>query len=267
MTNEQQCGSRKREALLKAGMKAVISAGLILCVDLGFAACSGETDTLELVEVSDDAETADPESGSDTEASPAEDAASEEDAVISNAAQEEDAAEEEDAAADGTDAQENVIVVYVCGAVVSPGVYELPEGTRVYEAVEAAGGFAENAEETYVNQALILSDQDRLYIPTKDEASEEGTESTAYGVTNGTGTAASGDASSKDVESGSALINLNTATQEELESLPGIGEARALAIIAYREEHGAFSSIEDIQNVSGIGEAIYANLKAYITVD
>ena len=255
MTNEQQCGSRKREALLKAGMKAVISAGLILCVDLGFAACSGETDTLELVEVSDDAETADPESGSDTEASPAEDA------VISNAAQ------EEDAAADGTDAQENVIVVYVCGAVVSPGVYELPEGTRVYEAVEAAGGFAENAEETYVNQALILSDQDRLYIPTKDEASEEGTESAAYGVTNGAGTAASGDASSKDVESGSALINLNTATQEELESLPGIGEARALAIIAYREEHGAFSSIEDIQNVSGIGEAIYANLKAYITVD
>ena len=260
MTNEQQCGGKRKDAL-KTGRKLVITAGVILCVDLCFVACSGEADTLELVEVSESPETADSESESDEETSPAGDAASEEDVLIS------DASKEEDDAADGTDAQENVIFVYVCGAVVSPGVYELPEGTRVYEAVEAAGGFAEDAEETYVNQALILSDQDRLYIPTKDEVSEEEAESAAYGVTNGAGTAASGETSSQDGEDGSALINLNTATQEELESLPGIGEARALAIIAYREEYGAFSSIEDIQNVSGIGEAIYANLKAYITVD
>ena len=266
MTNEQQGGGKRKDAL-KTGRKLVITAGVILCVDLCFVACSGEADTLELVEASESSETEGPESGSDTEASPAEDTASEENAVISDAAQEEDTAQAEDAAADGTDAQENVIFVYVCGAVANPGVYELPEGTRVYEAVEAAGGFSEDAEETYVNQALILSDQDRLYIPTKEEASGEESGGTAYGVTNGAGTAASGGTSSQDAESGSALINLNTATQEELESLPGIGETRALAIIAYREEHGDFSSIEDIQNVSGIGEAIYANLKAYITVD
>lgn len=152
------------------------------------------------------------------------------------------------------------IFVYVCGAVLSPGVYELPDSARVVAAIEAAGGFGENAAVDYLNLARILTDGEKLMVPTVEEAEAlKGTEASdkvSGGVTSQAGS-----------EVGAELsININTATKEELMELPGIGESRALSIIAYREENGAFGSIEEIMLVSGIKEGAFAKIKAYIRV-
>ncbi len=133
------------------------------------------------------------------------------------------------------------IFVYVCGAVVCEGVYELPEGSRVYEAVEKAGGFTENAAGAQINMAEILSDETRLYIPTIEEMHEEQMQ--------------------KD-----GKVNLNTASKEELMTLPGVGEAKASQIIQYREEHGTFQKIEELMNISGIKEGLFQKVKDYIKV-
>lgn len=146
------------------------------------------------------------------------------------------------------------ICVYVCGAVNSPGVYYLPSGSRVHEAVEMAGGLTDEAAEDYVNMASLLEDGEQLYIPTQEEAEEEGLEIDSASSSSGS------DSSSE------SLININTASSEELQTLSGIGEAKAAAIISYREENGDFESIEDIMNVSGIGESTFENIKDYITV-
>ena len=163
---------------------------------------------------------------------------------------------EEEADPDGADEEEDpeeVICVHVCGAVNDPGVYYLEGGSRVYEAVEMAGGLLEDAAQEYVNLARELSDGEQIYIPTYEEASEQGLEIGSAG-------------SSTDSSASDGLININTATSEELQTLPGIGQTKAEAIIAYREDNGDFSSIEDITNVSGIGESTYENIKDYITV-
>ena len=274
MTNNSDCDCRKAAQRLRSFRRVIIGAGLILCVDLAFVACSGQTDTLELVESQ---ETADAEEDADAGDSTAVDPSAEDGSDTASDTSASGTSGDEAASAPD---DENTICVYVCGAVILPGVYELPEGTRVYEAVDAAGGFAEDADETYVNQALILSDQARLYIPTKTETSSESS-TAAYGLTGGEDSAASaglvytasddssstGSGSDSPETDADSKINLNTASQEELETLPGIGETKAAAIIAYRKENGDFSSIEDIQNVSGIGEATYENLKDLITVD
>lgn len=230
----------------------------VLCVDLGFVACGSGSESVELVQVEEETESAESSAVSEEES---------ENTDPSDEMESDDGnAEEPDAAVSGEmTGNSAVIYVHVCGAVIYPGVYALPEGSRVYEAVEAAGGFAADADEDYVNQALILVDQDRLEIPTVSQTASGQDSSSAesgYGITSAEGSSASGSGASS-----SGLINLNTATQAELETLPGIGEAKAKAIIAYREENGAFSSIEEIQEVSGIGEATYANLKDLITVD
>ena len=144
------------------------------------------------------------------------------------------------------------IKVFVCGAVANEGVYELPEGSRVFDAVQAAGGFAEDADETYVNQADFVSDAQKLYIPTKSEAEEMKEASKAPEES------ASG-------ESG-GLININTADESALTTLPGIGQARARSIIDYRQQNGPFEKPEDLMKVSGIGQAGFDKLKTYITV-
>ncbi len=141
------------------------------------------------------------------------------------------------------------ILVHVCGAVKVPGVYKLNEGARVYQAVEAAGGFLDTAESKAVNLAGMLSDGQQLWIPVIGE-----TVTDSLSVTD----------SLKETDS---RISINRATKEELMKLPGIGESRAEAIIAYRTEHGAFSKPEDIMLVSGIKEAAYAKLKDRITAD
>jgi len=140
------------------------------------------------------------------------------------------------------------IVVYVCGAVVNPGVYSLLEGSRVKEAVEAAGDFAPDADRVRINLARRLSDGEQVYIPRVGEEVLPVTPPAA----------APGPLGGK--------ININTATAEELDTLPGIGPAYAERIIKYREEFGPFKKIEDIKKVRGIGDATFEEIKDLITV-
>lgn len=138
--------------------------------------------------------------------------------------------------------QSKLIYVYVCGEVNSPGVVCLTEGARIYEAITATGGLTTDAEIGAVNQAELLMDGQMVYVPKIGEA---------YAVTE---------------TIGDGLININTATIEELMTLPGIGESRAADIISYRENTGAFLVIEDIMQVSGIKEAAFGKIKDYIKV-
>ena len=176
-----------------------------------------------------------------------------------------------------------VIWVHVCGAVRKAGVYELPAGSRVYEAVQEAGGFAADADESYVNQAQRLSDGAKLVIPTVEQVEEAagdsrteagqigiveqaGVQQAGYGVSDaGTGDGA-GQTDPVSVAA-DGRININTASEAQLCEIPGIGATRAAAIAAYRQEHGGFSSIEEIMNVSGIKEGTYAKIKDRITVN
>lgn len=158
------------------------------------------------------------------------------------------------AAVSETEAMDPAFVVHVCGEVVNPGIYELPAGSRIYEAVKAAGGFTENAEEESVNLASPIEDGVQIRIYSKDEA-----ETLAAGAAPFDGFEASG-------EGKEPVVNLNTASKEELMTLSGIGESRAEDIIRYREENGGFQNIEDIMKVSGIKDAAFQKIKDRITV-
>ena len=137
------------------------------------------------------------------------------------------------------------IWVYVCGEVRDPGVYELPEGSRITDAVEAAGGMTGDAAETYLNLAETLSDGQKIEVPSVEmaEALEE---------------AAAQDAS--------GLVNLNRATEAELMTLSGIGESKAKEIIRYRESRGGFQKPEDLMNIPGIKEGVFHKIRDQITV-
>ncbi len=145
------------------------------------------------------------------------------------------------------------IYVYICGAVNSPGVYEMESGGRIYQLVELAGGLTEDAAEQSVNLAQTVEDGEMVYVPTVEESAGE----TA---------AADGSASSGIAAAETGKVNINTATAAELTSLNGIGDAKAAAIIAYREEHGSFGNTEEIMQVDGIAEATYNRIKDEITV-
>lgn len=180
-------------------------------------------------------------------------------------------------------ADSTVIWVHVCGAVRKAGVYELPAGSRVFEAVQEAGGFAADADESYVNQAQRLSDGAKLVIPTVEQVEEAagdsrteagrigiveqaGVQQAGYGVS-AAGTGDSDGRTDPVSVSADGRININTAPEAQLCEIPGIGATRAAAIAAYRQEHGGFSSIEEIMNVSGIKEGTYAKIKDRITVN
>jgi len=154
----------------------------------------------------------------------------------------------------------DVIYVHVCGAVLRSGVYELEAGSRVYEAVQAAGGFAEDADRNYVNQARELGDGVKLVIPTLEEAAAN-IQAGMTGDTFPAGTAGDGQAAD------GGRININTASETQLCEIPGVGKTRAAAIIAYREAHGGFQKPEDIMQVDGIGEGMYGKMKDSIRVD
>lgn len=156
------------------------------------------------------------------------------------------------------------IFVHVCGAVENPDVYELPAGSRVYEAVQAAGGFTQEADSSYVNQAQKLTDGLKLVIPTLEQTEaiildDEG--QTLIGIVEERDGSGGQDAASD------GKININTASEAELCNIPGIGAVRAAAIAAYRQEMGGFSSIEDIKNVSGIKEGTYEKIKDFIKIN
>lgn len=171
------------------------------------------------------------------------------------------------------------ICIHVCGAVQMPGVYELQAGSRVYEAVQAAGGFAAEADQNYVNQAQELTDGVKLVIPTVEEAAKarEGEAIAEAAESAGSKAAAQigmiGEASFAEssgngqTEDGTGKININTATEAQLCKIPGIGATRAAAIAAYRESHGAFQKPEDIMKVNGIKEGMYEKIKDSISVN
>lgn len=138
------------------------------------------------------------------------------------------------------------LTVFVCGSVETPGVYELPAGSRVYEAIELAGGMSDEAAQTAVNQAELLTDGQMIEIPTKEEQQEK--EAAEEARSDG-------------------LVNINTADLEELKTLPGIGDSKARSIIAYREKNGAFRAVEDIKNIEGIKDGVFAKLEGCIKVD
>lgn len=159
--------------------------------------------------------------------------------------------------------QPEQIFVDVCGAVAKPGVYGMPPDSRVFQAVEMAGGFLPEAAGAYINQAQPLSDGQQIYVPTEEEVLEKELPVPAAE------TADSGDKRSGGAEEdpGQEKVNLNTADSAALQTLSGIGEAKAEAILAYREEHGGFSSIEEIMNVPGIKESTFSNIKDKIAVE
>lgn len=145
--------------------------------------------------------------------------------------------------------EEKTCLVYVCGAVVSPGVYELDDGSRIYEAVELAGGFMEEAAEDALNLAESVTDGQMIRIPTEEEQEAVGRQ----------GAEADSAADGK--------LDLNCADVAALMELPGIGQSKAEAIVGYREEHGPFSQAEDLMKVEGIKEGVFNKIKDRIKVD
>lgn len=142
---------------------------------------------------------------------------------------------------------EESIYVYVCGAVAQAGVYELKQDSRVYEAIEKAGGFTQDAAVAEINQAALLKDEEQIYVPFTAEAGNQKQED-------------------YQAEAESGKVNLNTATKEELMTLAGIGESKADSIIRYREEQGKFQSIEEIKQIEGIKDGVFQKIKDLITV-
>ncbi|NLS87411.1 ComEA family DNA-binding protein [Bacillus subtilis] len=151
----------------------------------------------------------------------------------------------------GKDEPSEAIVIDIKGAVQHPGVYEMRTGDRVSQAIEKAGGTNEQADEAQVNLAEILQDGTVVYIPKKGEETA-GQQGAGGAVQSGGGK--------------EELVNINTATLEELQGISGVGPSKAEAIIAYREENGRFQTIEDITKVSGIGEKSFEKIKSSISV-
>jgi competence protein ComEA len=143
--------------------------------------------------------------------------------------------------------ENDTIKIHISGEINSPGLIELEIGSRIFDAIEKAGGITESADVSKVNLAYILSDGEKIYIPSFDDEWE--------------------DINLENVNSETNLkTNINNANEEQLEKLPGIGESIAKAIIEYRKTNGRFLDINDLKNVSGIGESKFNRLKDYICV-
>lgn len=149
------------------------------------------------------------------------------------------------------------VIVDVKGAVHYPGIVQLTTEDRVMDAIEAAGGYTENANPVTINHAQKLVDEMVIYVPQQGESMDE------LAIPSSTVTSVAGTSSSAKDD---GKININTATEAELTTLSGIGPAKAAAIIAYREEHGSFKTVEDLKNVSGIGEKTFEKLQDSIKV-
>ena len=145
--------------------------------------------------------------------------------------------------------EQDLITVDVKGAVKSPGIYDLPVGSRVNDAVQKAGGLIDNADSKSINLAQKISDEALVYVPTKEEAANQESYSNATG--------------NKETKK----VNINKASLEELKQVKGLGGKRAQDIIDYRESKGTFRSVDDLKKVSGIGAKTIEKLKEYVTVD
>lgn len=137
------------------------------------------------------------------------------------------------------------ICVYVCGEVVKPGVYELEASARIGEAVEAAGGMTGEAAESWLNLAEHMADGQKIEVPSREQAQK---------------------LEEQAAEQENSLVNLNTATAEQLTTLSGIGESKAKDILDYREQHGSFQAVEELMQIPGIKERVFEKIKDQITV-
>ena len=163
------------------------------------------------------------------------------------------------------------IMVYITGEVKNPGIYELEENSRIKDIIEKAGGLKETADITDINLATILQDEDKITIPSKEENKQEkqNTEKIQSNKQSKTTEKSQNTTSISTNTTGknqNTKVNINTATQTELETLPGIGPSIASKIVSYRKENGKFKSIEEIKKVNGIGESKYKKIKELIKV-
>ena len=155
------------------------------------------------------------------------------------------------------------IIIYITGEIQKEGVYELKENSRVLDAIEIAGGLKENANIEDINLAQILEDESKIYIPNKnDENIKNDNQNNIDNISKNTTETIKKEGTIIKSEK----ININTASQTELETLPGIGPSTALKIVNYRKEKGKFKNIEDIKNVSGIGESKFSKIKDLIKI-
>ncbi len=170
-----------------------------------------------------------------------------------------DAGEVADGVAGTTGASSGKLYVDISGEVERPGVYEVSEGTRLFEVIEQAGGLTDEADIDSLNRAETVADGQKILISAKGENSNgsQGSQS-GSGTNNGSSTGSG--------TTGDGKVNINTAESAELQTIPGIGPSKAARIIEYRQTNGNFATIEDIQNISGIGSKTFESIKDYITV-
>ncbi|WP_125144393.1 helix-hairpin-helix domain-containing protein [Clostridium transplantifaecale] len=278
----------KKEAArtIKTTVAGIAMLAAVICYNVGWnnsagtteLACGGYQDSGAAAESTDDmlknsgdaVESADNTAGIDQDAAPG--AGPEpDDGGQKPAAQETSSPTGTVSEDDGTaGAKTGRIFIHVCGEVTAPGVYGLEEGSRIYQAVEMAGGFTEDAAPDFLNMAESLEDGMKIQVPNRKEAGEwDSRKAVTYPESAGRmqeKEAADAGGSQERSNTGTAKVNLNTAAKEQLMTLKGIGEARAEAIIAYRQESGPFTRIEDIMEVSGIKEAAFQKIKEDITV-
>ena len=157
--------------------------------------------------------------------------------------------EEKSQKSETEEVEQDLITVDVKGAVKSPGIYDLPVGSRINDAVQKAGGLTENADSKSINLAQRISDEALVYVPTKEETTSQEAHSNASNTKE------------------NKKVNLNKASLEELKQVKGLGGKRAQDIIDHRETNGKFKSVDDLKKVSGIGAKTVENLKEYVTVD
>ena len=167
----------------------------------------------------------------------------------------------EDSTSLNSNETEETVVVHVIGEINNPGVVTLPEGSRIIDAINMAGGKTEEADLSKINLAYIVEDGTQIYIPRINENLNQ-----VNLISDGAGVGVVITDSNVEENEVNAKVNINTASKEKLETLPGVGETTAQKIIDYRETNGKFKTIEDIKNVSGIGDAKYESLKDKITV-
>ena len=199
--------------------------GMFFCLVMFLAGCAGKDEAMVLIPSGEDVAT--------------------ELTTLENAEQDAEITPGTTMLSETTEDDPHMVYVYVCGAVRDPGVVEVPEGSRAEEALRLAGGMTAEADLFYVNLAETVTDGQKLYFPTAEEAGAL-------------------EAVVKAAEEG--LVNINTASAEELCALPGIGTSRAADIVRYREKNGAFQTKEDIMKVSGIKQNAYDKLCDKITV-
>ncbi|MCI9645977.1 MAG: hypothetical protein HFH40_04065 [Lachnospiraceae bacterium] len=250
----------------------------MLCVVAG---CRQEGESSLLLPASGEEGTGSPGSGEEESGSPGEEGtgslgSGEEESGSPGSGEEGRSASDADAqweAGSGSDA-EMLIYVQVSGAVVRPGVYALPAGARIFQAIELAGGLTGEAESSSLNQAGFLADGQMVYVMDKEEAAAWAAGASAEDGSGAVPGMPGGDVSEgqpgrarSDGGAEDGKVNLNTATESDLMALPGIGAAKAKSILAWREENGGFSQIEDLMKIQGIKEGVFSKIKDSVKVE